>query len=196
MKFFMLFVKKSVPEWFECYYDYQTMKKIIAFCRRAEATKANIIDLFENARNDVREEELRVMNEEFRENPEGYYSKEIMEMVQHANKKFFEYHSFNKRVVFIFCQMKIHELSNRLKKYEVWNDLVNTNTDVFVGLTMNCYAEFKMLLAMTEINLEAYRKIQKKHLKNFSKFELPTPSYRTGRIARTYHEIQSKTNHI
>ena len=48
MKFFLLFTKKSIPEWFICYYDYETMKKIIGFCRRAEATRANIVDIFAN----------------------------------------------------------------------------------------------------------------------------------------------------
>lgn len=48
MKFFLLFTKKSVSEWFACYYDYDTMKKIIEFCRRAEATKGNIIDMYSN----------------------------------------------------------------------------------------------------------------------------------------------------
>ena len=113
-----------------------------------------------------------------------------------ANQLFFEYHWFNKRVVFLFCQMKIHELSNRLANYEDWMGLVHDSEDTFFRLMMNCYAEFKMLLTMTEINLEAYRKIKKKHIKVFSKFALPSPSYQTGRITRTYNEIQHKTNHI
>ena len=83
--------------------------------------------------------------------------------------------------------MKIHELSAREKRYEVWMGIVNEKKDTFLSLMMNCYAEFKMLLMMTEINLEAYRKINKKHMKSFSKFDMPSPSYQTRRITRTLH---------
>ena len=88
-----------------------------------------------------------------RDVPGKAFLNEIMQMMDETNRKFFEYHSFNKRVVFVFCQMKIHELSTRLKRYEQWSELVNKTKDTFVSLTMNCYAEFKMLLTMTEINL-------------------------------------------
>ena len=119
--------------------------------------------------------------------PERRHLETINELVLQLNTYFYQYHSFNKRIVFLFCQMKIHELSNRLTTYEDWMTLVHESQDDFFRIMMNCYAEFKMLLTMTEINLEAYRKIKKKHLKIFCKFGLPTPSYHMGRITRTYN---------
>ena len=44
---------------------------------------------------------------------------------------------------------------------------------------------------MAEMNLEAYRKITKKHRKIFSAWELKTPLNETGNLKRNLREIKS-----
>ena len=72
--------------------------------------------------------------------PERRHLDMINEMVLQLNTYFYQYHSFNKRIVFLFCQMKIHELSNRLSNYEDWMTLVHDSQDDFFRIMMNCYA--------------------------------------------------------
>lgn len=45
MRFLYILAQKSVPEWADCYYDYQTHKKLIGICRKAISIQANIMDM-------------------------------------------------------------------------------------------------------------------------------------------------------
>lgn len=45
MRFLLIFGKKTVPEWKECYYDYVNIKSLIILCKKAYAIRCNIEDL-------------------------------------------------------------------------------------------------------------------------------------------------------
>ncbi len=45
MKFLLVFTKKSVPEWQQCYYDYASMKSLVVLVKKAYAIRCNIQEL-------------------------------------------------------------------------------------------------------------------------------------------------------
>ena len=91
----------------------------------------------------------------------------IKEMMNETNYLFYTYHSLNKRVVFLLCQFKLHQLNAKLDKYKQWEQHAVETKEDLLSLLSNCYAENIKLETMTQLHLEAYGKIHKKHEKAF-----------------------------
>lgn len=49
-----------------------------------------------------------------------------------ADCLFYKYHSISKRVVYLFFQYKIHQLNERVKKYNVWYDNVEETKSLVI----------------------------------------------------------------
>ena len=64
---------------------------------------------------------------------------EIREIAEKTNKSFYKYHFINKKVVFLFLQLKIHDLTERLQLYEKWESKVEDRMDEFLSLIFNLY---------------------------------------------------------
>lgn len=58
------------------------------------------------------------------QSPEGNIENFINKIALNTNQLFFKYHLLNKKVVFLFLQLKIHELTERLQLYEKWESKV------------------------------------------------------------------------
>lgn len=44
MRFSLIFVKRTIPEWQQCYYNYIECKQLIYICKKGYAIKCNIED--------------------------------------------------------------------------------------------------------------------------------------------------------
>jgi hypothetical protein len=60
-------------------------------------------------------------------------------MVEKTNELFFGYHLLNKKLVFQFIQLKLHELTERLNLYEKWESKVTERMDEFLVLILNLF---------------------------------------------------------
>jgi hypothetical protein len=124
-------------------------------------------------------------------------SKELYLIIEEANRNFYRIYGVQIEIVELFYQMKVLEIEDRYQTIMrmTKREYQDKEHELFLTYIEYSYVEISYLTEMREANLEAERKILKKH-KKYSRKKLPTPAPNHDKITRMTRIEESYANKI